>query len=259
MLIVADNLQVFRSRFFQALEELDSHPYQDMVERCIKAGANAIDINSGPLPKEPEKKMTFLVNAVQEVTDKTILLDTVNPLALEAGLKACKNPVIINGFSLEKEKLKNILPLARKYDADIIGYLLDTNGHVPTDYELRLSIAIELYTLFQKTGLPHHKLIIDPVLVPVLWENGLEQNRSAISVIQALPEVLGQPLRTIVGLSNLTSGGGSKKEKDYLEMAYVPMLAWAGLSMVMLNIFNTQTVKMVKWSNVILGPGIFAW
>jgi 5-methyltetrahydrofolate corrinoid/iron sulfur protein methyltransferase len=62
-----------------------------------------------------------------------LVLDTTNPLALDAGLAVRDGPSIINGFSMEPHKLDRILPLAAKYDADIVGYLLDPKSQVPTE------------------------------------------------------------------------------------------------------------------------------
>ncbi len=259
MLLIADNLQVFCGKTGKALEDLDPQPIQRVVLECLKAGVEAIDINPGPLTREPERKMTFLVEIVQEMTHKTILLDTSNPTALEAGLKVAKNRVIINGFSLEKKKLDYVLPLARKYDVDIIGYLLQPDGHVPRTYEDRLNVAVDLYTAFRESGLPDEKLIVDPIVVPLLWEDGLDQNRAVLEVIRTLPEVLGYPVRTIVGLSNLTSGKGPRKQKRFLEMAYLPMLTRSGLSMVMLNVLHTETVEVARSCDILLNSQIFAW
>ena len=259
MLIIADNLQITHPEISAAVEQFRIGPIQEMVSRCIEAGAEAIDINPGPLPKEAEKKMRFLVNAVQEVTERPLLLDTTNPEALEAGLKICKNLVIINGFSIEPHKLERILPLARRFDADIVGFLLMENGQVPFDETEQLNVAVELYRTFVDTGLPHERLIIDPIIAPMLWDKGMEHNRAVLSVIRMLPEVLGYPVRTIAGLSNLTSGHCPRAKRILLEKAYLAMLAASGLTMVLLNIFHRDTVKMTKTCTVLTNSKVFTW
>ena len=55
------------------------------------AGAQDIDINSGPLSRSPEEKMTFLVHAVQDTVDLPVVLDTANPQAVAAGLAASRH------------------------------------------------------------------------------------------------------------------------------------------------------------------------
>ena len=259
MILVSDNLQITHPDIDRAVRELDPAPVQDMVRRCVAAGADAVDINSGPLPRDPEKKMAFLVEAVQSVTDLPVLLDTTNPRALEAGLRASTGRTVINGFSLEPVKLERILPLAGKYDVDIVGYLLYPNSHVPADGPERLNVAVELFGALQKAGVDPERLIIDPIIAPVMWENGNRQDMEILSVLQTLPDLLGFPVRTIAGISNLTTGRGPRDRKRLLERAYLPMLAAAGLTMALMNVFHTETMRTARACNALAGDRIFTW
>ena len=259
MILVADNIQITNRIIRKAVEEMDPKPVLEMTRTCETAGAVAIDINSGPLSRDPEKKMTFLVEAVQGVSDLPVLLDTSNPRALEAGLRANRKTAIINGFSLEPEKLEAILPLAKEFKADIVGYLLNPNGHVPSDGPERLTRAVELYEAFQNAGIDNERFIIDPVVVPVTWQNGNSQAMEVLSVIHQLHELLGFPVRTIVGLSNLTTGSMEREKGLLLERTYLPMLAASGLSMVLLNILHHETVSTARACKALVVPKVFAW
>ncbi len=259
MIVAADNLQITRPEIAAAVENFDPEPVMAMAKACAAAGADWIDINSGPLSRDPEKKMVFLVEAVQAATDLPLMLDSTNPRALEAGLKACRKPPVINGFSLEPEKIAHILPLAKTHAADIIGYLLYPNSHVPVDASDALAIALDLYDAFRTAGLENSALIIDPVIAPVIWENGLHHNREILSVIHQLPDLLGFPVRTIAGLSNLTTGGGPMGKRRLLERTFLPMLAASGLSMVLMNVFHEQTVTTARTCTALTGNSIFTW
>ena len=259
MLVVADNIRITNKKIENAVNELEPEPIQEMARTCEAAGADAIDINSGPLSREPEKQMTFLVEAIQAVSDLPILIDTANPRAMTAGLKANKNIAIINGFSLETAKLQQMLPLAKRFGTRIIGYLLYPNGHVPPDGSERLNVAVALYEAFRNAGLENEQLIIDPIIVPVMWQNGNIQNMDTLSVIKTLPDLLGFDVSTIAGLSNLTSGQGDKAKKRLLERVYLPMLAESGLSMALLNIFHEETVRVAGACNALINHKIFSW
>jgi 5-methyltetrahydrofolate corrinoid/iron sulfur protein methyltransferase len=259
MKLIADNIQITHHKINKAIENLDPFPIQELVKKAELEGAEAIDINPGPLSRNGEEKMVFLINAIQDVSDLPVLLDTANARAVKAGLQANRKNAIINGFSLEPEKLKRILPLAKEFDVDIIGYLLSPNGHVPPDTESRLNVAVDLYTAFSKYGPAREHLIIDPVLVPVMWQQGNQHSQDVLSVIQALPDVLGFPVRTIAALSNLTTGNISRENKILLERTYLPMLAARGLSMLMLNIFHAETIKTARLCASLTGKGVFAW
>lgn len=259
MILAADNLQVTNKTIETALNEMNPEPIREMAIKCEKAGAQALDLNSGPLGRDAEKKMTLFVEAVQDVSDLPILIDTANPSAMEAGLRANKKTAIINGFSLQPQKLEAILPLAKKYQSDIIGYLLYPNGHVPPDATERLSIAAEIYNEAQKAGIDKEHLIIDPIVVPLTWQKGRFQAMELLTVLRTLPEVLDYPVRTIVGLSNLIIGRGYREKRLLLERAYLPMLAACDLSIALLNIFHHETVRIAKACISFSDPKVFSW
>lgn len=259
MQIVADNLHVIQPAIAQAVADLDPEPIEKMVQQCVKAGAQAIDINSGPLQKAPEKRFSFLVETVQAQTDLPLMLDTTNPRALEAGLQHCRPKAVINGFSMEPSKLDHILPLAKQYDTPIIGYLLDAHSRVPTEADDLMTLAVTLFETYASAGLDPEKLIIDPIVAPLSWDNGARHNRGVLSLIGNLSDLLGRPVRTIAGLSNLASGAMPKQRKIALEQAYLPMLAHAGLDMVLLNVFHEPTVETARVCDMLLKDKVVAW
>ncbi|MBC2716403.1 MAG: dihydropteroate synthase [Desulfobacteraceae bacterium] len=262
MILVADNLQITNQTIESAINQLNPVPIQELVRQCESAGAQAIDINPGPLTRNPEKKMTFLVETVQSVTQLPLLLDTANHKALKAGLMTGKNhpsTPIINGFSLEPKKLEHILPLAKKFRSKIIGYLLYPNSHVPIDEADCIHVALALYQEFSKAGLENEQLIIDPVVAPVVWENGIRHNMSMLSVMRNLPDLLDFSVQTIAGISNLTTGKIPKEKKQILEQSFFPILAASGLSMALLNVFHSQTMQTARACDALLSPEIFSW
>jgi len=226
VIFIADNIRITDSIIEKAIDEFDPQPIQEMTKRCVAAGAEAIDINSGPLNRDPEKKMEFLVESIQDVTELPLLIDTTNPKALEAGLRASKNKTIINGFSLEPVKLKSILPLAEK---------------------------------FKKAGLTNAHLIIDPIVAPLIWQDGNFQDMEILSVIRTLPELLGFDVRTISGLSNLTAGNGDRGKKLLMEETYLPMLLEAGLSMVLVDVFHEKTMRTARACRALMSQKVFSW
>ena len=259
MKIVAENIEITNRVIEKALAEMDPGPVKAMAKQCETGGADIIDINPGPLTRDGEKKMTFLVRTIQDSVSLPLSIDTSNPTAIAAGLKACKKKPVINGFSLEPAKVERILPLAREFDCDIIGFLVHTNGMVPSNADERLELAVQLFTAYNEMGLEPERLIIDPVLAPLMWEDGSAQAVELINVIKMLPDLLGFPVRTVVGISNLTSGKVIKEKKLLLEEVYLSMLAAAGLDMVLLNMFHQRTVSVVRACNAITNRGIFSW
>lgn len=259
MIIVADNLRITQPAISRALEQSDPEPIRQMALRCRNAGAQAIDINSGPLTREPAEKMTFLVNTIQEVVDLPLVLDTTNPAAMAAGLAVCRRRAVINGVSMEPRKLERFLPLARQYDADIIGYLLRPDGHVPADAAGRMEAAVALFGECRQAGIPPQRLIIDPVVAPLVWQDGNRQNMALLEVVRSLPDLLGFPVRTMAGLSNLTSSAPDAATRGLYQSAFLPMLAAAGLDIILMNALDPALMRVTMACRNITAEGIFAW
>ena len=246
MILIADNLQITRPIVADAIRQQNPDTLQTLVRAMEAAGAEAIDLNTGPLGRDAARQMTFCVETVQAVTDLPLLIDTANPRAMKAGLEANRKVAVINGISLEPHKLESILSLAVAYDVDIIGYLLDERSQMPPNQDDRMAIALELFQRCLAAGLRAEQLILDPVVAPLIWQDGR-------------PELLDFPVRTVAGLSNLTTGQKALGPKQRLEQTYLSMLASAGLSWVLLDILHHETVTSAKMGRMLLRDDIFAW
>lgn len=259
MMIVADNLRITQPEIARAVETLDPVPIRKMAVACRDAGADAIDINSGPLSRDPEKKMTFLVETVQGAVDLPLVLDTTNPVAMAAGLAACRYAATINGVSLEPGKLERILPLAGEYGADLICYLLRPDGHVPPDGDGRMEAAVALFNQCQAAGIAPERLIVDPIVAPLVWQDGNRQNMALLDVILSLPDLLGYPVRSITGLSNLTTGAPGKTTRMLYQHAFLPMLAASGVTMMLMNVLDPALINLARACRKITAEAIFSW
>lgn len=97
-------------------------------------------------------------------------------------------------------------------------------------------------------------------LVDVLRDMAVAvEGMELLTVIRMLPELIGCPARTLVGLSNLTSGRGPKEKKRLLEAVYLPMLVSAGLDGVLMDIFHQHTVAVARACDAITRQGTFSW
>ena len=99
----------------------------------------------------------------------------------------------------------------------------------------------------------------DPVVAPLIWQNGAEHNRHILAVMRMLPELFGFPVRTIAGISNLTSGPGPVAKKRLAEQAFISMLSSAGLSFALLDILRPEPCKIAGMCRRLINPGVFSW
>jgi cobalamin-dependent methionine synthase I len=99
MIIIGENIHVIAKDVSVAIRERDAKVIQGLAREQTGAKADYIDLNVGPMKKDTEETMKWLVTCVQDVTELPLSIDTMNPVAMEAGLKFCKKRPLINSAS----------------------------------------------------------------------------------------------------------------------------------------------------------------
>ena len=87
MLIIGENIHIISPSVKEAIEGRDAAYIQRLARQQVDAGAGLLDLNIGPQRKAGHEVMPWIVEAVQEVCDVPLSLDTTNLAAMEAGLK----------------------------------------------------------------------------------------------------------------------------------------------------------------------------
>jgi 5-methyltetrahydrofolate corrinoid/iron sulfur protein methyltransferase len=241
MILVGENLNIMSKTLGPALKERQIQPVQEMANAEDAADVDYLDLNIGPARKAGDEFMAWVVNVVQEVTHKPLSLDTTNPIAMEGGLKICKNGALINSISLEPARLEQELPLVSKYNADMIGLLWGREG-MPRDANERCMLAVDLIYKANEKGIPNEKIWIDPIVTPVSGE--INQLKASIEFMQMLPEIA-PGCRSIVGLSNVSNGTPTHL-RPYLNRTYMIMLMKYGLYAAIVDAFDTELIDIAR-------------
>ena len=193
----------------------------------VQAGATLLDVNVGAPGIDESKAMQRAVFCVSGAVTVPLVLDSSNPAALEAGLKAADGKVLINSVSGEAKSLKKVLPLAKKYGAAIIGLALDKKG-IPETAEGRLAVARRIRNAARRLGIPDNDIIIDCLTLTV----SAEQKRAGESLraIRLVKQKLG--LSTVLGVSNISFG---LPQRPLISSAFFAMAMEAGLDAAIIN------------------------
>ncbi|RJQ42361.1 MAG: dihydropteroate synthase DHPS [Gaiellales bacterium] len=243
MKAIAENINVMSKSIGAAMAERNAEPIQQLAQECTEAGADLLDINLGPARKGGPELMEWVVNAVQEASDLQLCLDTSNHEAMEAGIKACKKPPLLNSFSAQPDKLENILPLAARYDCEIIGLTMST--HIPLDADERIAVAYEIVAAANELGITNDRIWIDPIILPIGVEVGQAHAVAVQEVLRMLPEVFDPNVQTTCGLSN-TSNGAPDELRGVIEQAFVPMLAACGMTSAIVNAKDKELMRTIR-------------
>lgn len=247
MLLVADNLNALNPVVARFLTDLEKGPLQDLVRRLEASGVDYLDLNPGYLPPRREDRWLRLLEAVQEVSNLPLILDSPNPRLLAQALPHCRRPPILNALTLELPKLAEILPLAVAYQTELVVLLLDEHSQPGPTLEDKIFLAERLREAATSAGVPLERLIFDPVLPNLSWPDAYRQLGAGLAAIRLLSTgaIFGEPVRTLSGLSNLRSGLRHLYPLD-LELAALGLLAGAGLSLVLLDALQPRLLEQAR-------------
>jgi cobalamin-dependent methionine synthase I len=241
MILIGENLNIMSKTLGPALKERNPKPIQEMAKAEDEAGIDYIDLNIGPARKAGDEMMAWVVETVQGITDKALSLDTTNPVAMEAGLKAAKGKALINSISLQPDRLEQELPLVKKYNAFMIGLLWGVEG-MPRDANERAMLAVDLLYKASEAGIGNEDIWIDPILTPVSVE--INQLKACFEFMAMLKDIAPE-CKSTVGLSNI-SNGTPNHLRPYLNRTCMIMLMKHGLYSAIVDAFDSELISIAR-------------
>lgn len=256
MIIIGEKISVIAKKVREAMNARDPKPIQELALAQWKAGAHFIDLNIGPAEDNGEDLMKWMVESVQQVVQAPLCLDTTNTKALEAGLQAHNNQwgkPLINSTSNEPDRFA-MLELAAKYQALCIALTLG-KGSLPADAEERCGIAAEIMGRAAEYGVPMEDLYLDPLILQVCTMQ--DQTMHAIKAVKMFQELNDPPMKTIVGLSNV-SNGVPKEMRSLIDRVYLSLLMYEGLTAAIANPLDKDLMNVVKTTDLFLGNTLYA-
>ena len=168
---------------------------------------------------------TAMVNAVEaigEVCDAPLSLDSSSPEVLEAALRIYPGRALINSITQEKVKLEKLLPVAAKYGAMFILLPLSDEG-VPEKALQRQEIVRNVFARAVEYGYQKNDIVVDGLVMTV--SSNQEAAVETLNLIEWCSREFG--CKTIVGLpmclSDWTERGWIKR---FLSMAISRDLQW---------------------------------
>ncbi|MFA4842464.1 MAG: dihydropteroate synthase [Candidatus Omnitrophota bacterium] len=251
MFIIGELINGMYQDIAKAIKDKDKSVIQKRALEQIKAGADALDINCGPASKDALNDMPWLIDAIQEVTDKPLSLDSSRPKVIEAGLKIAKNKVIINSTTADEEKLGILVPLAKQYNTKLIGLTISAKG-IPQNKDQRLELAAGIVAACVDSGFPPEDLYLDPIVLPVNVAQA--QMRDIIDSIHEFKLISEPAPKTIVGLSNVSQG---TCVRSIVNRVFLTMAIAYGLDAAILDPLDKDLMDAAITAELILNKHIY--
>ncbi|TMD64250.1 MAG: methyltetrahydrofolate cobalamin methyltransferase [Chloroflexi bacterium] len=216
----------------------------------VEAGAQMLDVNAGvPMVDEPAL-LVATIEAVGEVTDVPICIDSSVIEALEAALAVYQGKALVNSVTAEEERMDRILPVVKKYGAAVIGMSNDETGITMVPQE-RLEIARRIIERAVYYGIPPEDVIIDPIAMTVAADP--QAGLVMLETMRLIKEQLGNNM--ICGASNVSFG---LPDRSVLNAAFFPVAMYAGLTCAISNPLISEVRKAVLASDLLLGHDEYA-
>ena len=198
------------------------------------AGADLLDVNVGAAGVVQADILPKAVLALVGLVDVPLVLDTTDPVALEAALKVYPGRALINSVSGEQASLEAVLPLAVRYGAAVVVLALDDSG-IPHAAADRVAVVEHVRAAAHAAGLEDRDLIADTLVLAAATEDA-----GASATLEAIAAVSGDlGLATLAGVSNVSHG---LPGRPLLNAQFLQLAITAGLDAAIVN--PTETVHL---------------
>ena len=210
-----------------------------------EAGADLLDVNAGLPEIDEAETLKRLVNDIQAVSPLPLQIDSSDPAAVEGAVRVYCGKPIINSVNGNEESLVQILPIARRYGAAVVGLTLDENG-IPDTAEGRLQIARRIVERAEAYGIPREDVLIDCLVLTVSTNQKLAME--TLRAVSLVHRELG--VNTVLGVSNISFGLPSR---ETINAAFLAAALGAGLTLPILNPMSREYMDVVSAFRVLSG------
>ncbi len=215
-----------KKRVKEALQSQNLAYILEEAAAQVEDGAHILDVNVG-VPGLCEKELLPLVaEAVQEISDAPLQLDSSDPAALAAALRRYNGKALINSVSGKRESMDKVFPLVKKYGGVLVALTMDDEG-IPTTAEARVAVAKRILAEGKKYGLSKKDFLFDPLCMTV----SADKNSARIT-LKAVEMLTKLGMKTVLGVSNVSFG---LPERERINAAFYTKALERGLSAAILN------------------------
>ena len=181
-----------------------------------------------------------MVDAIQEVVDVPLSLDTTNVAAMEAGLQRVKQQSIINSTDATVERLAAMVPLAAKYNANLIALTLAKEG-LPSTADARIQLAVEnILPAVMEAGISPDNIYFDPLVMTV--NGNQDQTQETINAMRFFKQLTDPAPKTTCGLSNI-SNSAPAEIRPLINRVFLAMMMGAGLDSAIMDPLDAQLME----------------
>ena len=247
-IIIGEKINTINPQVRWAVDERDAAFIRSLAVAQAEAGADVIDVNVGGHPGQEPETMHWAVEAIQEVVDLPLAIDSSHPETVCAGLQVCRNRqgAWANSITLEKARLDGVLPLVAESGCWVVGLCMDEGG-VPAIPARRLEMARRLIDEVERRGVSRERLYLDALIEPISVNPAA--GLIALETIKAIRSEL-PAAKTVICLSAISFGLPARR---LLNRTYLPLLIGSGVDAIFLDPLDSRLMSALKAAQALLG------
>lgn len=241
MILIGENIHVISKSVREALVSRDEKFIGELVK--LQKNMDYIDLNVGPAKGDMEGILSWLSSIVKKESDLNISFDTTNFDEMKRGLEAFSGKSFINSTSKDEPRLNKMTDLALEFDSNLIALTLSKETGIPKTSDRRLEIVFEIHEKCMEKGIDSSKIFFDPLILPVSVDQS--QAVEALNTIKMIKESFEPPVKTVIGLSNI-SNGSPKEMRGLINRVFAVLAYGAGLDAAIIDAKDVELVRIFR-------------
>lgn len=250
MLVIGENINASNKSVGQAIADKDREFLANLAKAQEAAGADFVDVNAGiglGAWDTAEAAMEWLIELVQEATDRPLTIDSDVPSVIEAALSKYRgDTVMINSVNADPEKLEIVGRMAKERQASLVALVMGEGG-IPSTVEERLAASDSIMTHLTRAGVREDQIYFDPLVLPIAVDTnqGLVTLKTIEQIKSRYPSA-----KTVMGLSNISYG---LPNRAIVNRGFLLMSVALGLDAAILNPLDAKMMSIVRVAEMLIG------
>jgi 5-methyltetrahydrofolate corrinoid/iron sulfur protein methyltransferase len=186
--------------------------------------------------------MAWLVETIHDEITVPLVLRTDDPVAMESGLQAAKDQILIDATLPGVAGEEQYLALAKRYGASVALSACPEGLPTPTDERIARVSGVLLPKAFQ-AGLMVDDIYVDPLVTALSCDQPMVP--ATVETLRLLKIAAEPAPSTIVHLDDVADGAADAT-KPYITQAYVTMILAAGVDALVANVLDPDLMEVVR-------------
>ncbi len=239
MILIGENIHIISKTVREALLNRDEKFINDLI--VAQQQVDYIDLNIGPAKGQMENIFSWIIENNKNIK---ISFDTTNTTEMKNGLNAySNNDCFINSISYDEPRMSEFINLALAKDCNLVALTMSKEKGIPKTADERLELAFNIYEKCIEAGLNSEKLFFDPLILPISIEQ--TQAQEALNTIKMLKESFEHPIKTIIGLSNISNGCPTSL-RPLINRVFAVLAYGAGLDAAIIDAKDSELIRIIK-------------